>query len=99
MSYGVGRQGLDPVLLWFWHRLVATVSIGPLAWEPLYAVGAALKRPKKKKNIKDKDGAVRTESVPRRGRDEGKNAGAKKLVGHMEQSMGCNFRVDRQAGR
>ena len=30
-------------------RLVATVPIRPLAWEPPYAEGAALKRPKKKK--------------------------------------------------
>ena len=49
MSYGVGhRQGLDLVLLWLWHRLVASALIGPLAWEPPCALGAALKRQKKK---------------------------------------------------
>ena len=26
-----------------WHRLAATALIGPLAWEPPYATGAALK--------------------------------------------------------
>ena len=44
--------GLDPVLLWLWRRPVATALIGPLAWEPPYATGAAqemAKRPKKKK--------------------------------------------------
>ena len=36
-------------LLWLWHRLAATAPIGPLAWEPPYAVGAALEKTKKKK--------------------------------------------------
>ena len=43
------RRGLDPELLWLWCRLAATAPIGPLAWEPPYAAGAALKRQKKKK--------------------------------------------------
>jgi len=52
VSCGVGRKCLsDPVLLWLWHRLAATARIGPLAWEPPYASGVALKiRPKKKSN-------------------------------------------------
>ena len=51
MSYGVGpRHGSDPELLWLWSRQAATAPIKPLAWEPQYAAGAALKRPKKKKN-------------------------------------------------
>ena len=42
MSWGVGRRrGLDPALLWFWRRPVATAPIGPLAWGPPYAAGAA----------------------------------------------------------
>ena len=49
MSCAVGcRLSLDPTLLWLWGRLVATALIGSLAWEPPYAVGAALKRQKKK---------------------------------------------------
>ena len=36
------------------HRPAATVSIGPLAWEPPYAAGAALKRQKDKKKKKKK---------------------------------------------
>ena len=48
MSCGVGRrQGSDLVLLWLWCRPAATALIGPLAWEPPYAMGAALKRQKK----------------------------------------------------
>ena len=53
VSCGVGcRHGSDPVLLWLWHRPVATAPIRPLAWEPPYAAGAAqemAKRQKKKK--------------------------------------------------
>ena len=40
------RRGVDPVLLW--HRPAAVAPVGPLAWEPLYATGVALKEPKKK---------------------------------------------------
>ena len=47
-SYGVGhRHGSDLALLWPWHRPAATAPIRPLAWEPPYAAGAALKRQKK----------------------------------------------------
>ena len=50
VSCGVGhRRGSDLVLLWLWRRLVAAALIRPLAWEPPYAVGAALKRQKDKK--------------------------------------------------
>ena len=48
MSCGVG---LDPalLLLGLWHRPAATALIRPLGWEPPYAAGAALEKPKKKK--------------------------------------------------
>ena len=57
MSYGVGlRRGSDPVLLWLWHRLVATDPIRPLAWEPPYMLQEQPKKwqkdqKKKKKNF------------------------------------------------
>ena len=42
MSCGVGcRRGLDPALLWLWHRLAAAAPIQPLAWELPYATGIA----------------------------------------------------------
>ena len=48
MSCGVGhRHSSDPELLWLWSRPVVTVQIRPLAWEPPYAVGVALKGKKK----------------------------------------------------
>ena len=64
MSCGVGlRSGLDPVLLWLWCRPVAKAPIRPLVWEPPYAAGAALKRPKKKK------GKKKGKNVSKRGKE------------------------------
>ena len=40
VSCGVGCRGGYPELLGLWCRPVATVPIGPLALEPLYAVSA-----------------------------------------------------------
>ena len=55
-SCGVGcRCGSDLVLLWLWHRLAATAPIRPLAWEPPYAAGAALKGQKTKTKTKQKN--------------------------------------------
>ena len=48
MSCGVGRRcSSDPMWPWLWHRPAATAPIQPLPWEPLFAAGMALKRPKK----------------------------------------------------
>ena len=48
MSCGEGcRRGSDPALLCLWP--VATAPIRPLAWELLYAAGAALEKAKNKK--------------------------------------------------
>jgi len=60
VSCGVGcRRSSDPAWLWLWCRLVATAPIGPLAWEPPYASGAAQeiakKTKKKKKRNKDNE--------------------------------------------
>ena len=45
MNCGVGlRRGSDLKLLQLWHRPAAVALIRPLAWEPPYALGAALKR-------------------------------------------------------
>ena len=55
MSCGVGpRRGSDPELLWLWRRPAAIAPIRPLAWEPPYAVGAALEKAKRQKNKKRK---------------------------------------------
>ena len=44
MSCGVGRSHVsNPAWLWLWCSPAAATPIRPLAWELLYAVGAALK--------------------------------------------------------
>ena len=57
MSSGVGRTCSSHLMVLFLsYRPVAKVPIPPLAWEPLYAAGAALRKRKKakKKNKKKK---------------------------------------------
>ena len=50
MSRGFGRRcGSDLAWLWLWCGPAAVAPIQPLAWEPPYAMGVALKRQKKKK--------------------------------------------------
>ena len=49
MNCGVGpRNSLDSTLLWLWCRPANAAPIGHLAWEPPYAVGAALGKKKKR---------------------------------------------------
>ena len=43
------RHSLDLALLWLWYGPAASALIGPLAWEPPYAVGVALEKKKKKR--------------------------------------------------
>ena len=53
MSCAAGRRrSLDPALLQLGCGLAAVAPIGPLAWEPPYAAGTALKSKKKKKKVK-----------------------------------------------
>ena len=53
VSCGVGcTRSLDLALLWLWCTLAAVALIRPLAWEPSYATGAALKRQNKNKQTK-----------------------------------------------
>ena len=53
VSCGVGcRRDSDLGLLWLWYRLAVVAPIRPLAWEPTYAAGMALKRQKTKKKKK-----------------------------------------------
>ena len=53
MSCGVGqRHSSDPALLWLWLWSAAVTPIEPLALEPPYALGMALKRQKSNKQTK-----------------------------------------------
>ena len=69
MSCGVGlRCGSDPDLLWLWCRPVAVAPIGPLAWEPPYATGAALKNKTKKERKKfNLSQVIKVEEMPNLG--------------------------------
>ena len=51
---GFAQWVKDLVLLWLWHRPVATVPIRPLAWEPPYATGAALEKTQRQTNKQTK---------------------------------------------
>ena len=46
---GLDQWVKDLALLWLWCKPAATAPVHPLAWEPLYAMGEALKRQKDKK--------------------------------------------------
>ena len=46
---GLAQWVKDPVWLWLWCRPAATAPIRPLAWEPPYALGAALEKTNKQK--------------------------------------------------
>ena len=53
MSCDVGRRhGSDRALLWLWRRPVAAALIRPLAWQPPYAMSAALKSKTKQNKTK-----------------------------------------------
>ena len=48
VSCGVGRRhSSDLMLLWLWRRPAATAPIRLIAWEPPYALGAALEKAKR----------------------------------------------------
>ena len=54
MSCGVGhRCGSHPPRLWLWQATTALTA--PRAWEPPYAVGLALKKPKTKQKKKEEE--------------------------------------------
>ena len=56
MSSGVGhRRGSNPTLLWLWCRPATVAPNRPLAWEPPYAMGVALKTKIKTKKKKEKE--------------------------------------------
>ena len=60
---GLAQCVKDPALLW--HRPAATALIGPLAWEPPYATGAALKR--QNNNNNNNNNTVFLPTTPGRG--------------------------------
>ena len=62
-TYAAHIHGLDLAWLWLWHRPVAIALIQPIAREPSYVLGAALKRHKIKVTYRSSHrGAVVNES-------------------------------------
>ena len=45
---GLAQRVKDLALLWLWGRMTSVALMRPLAWEPPYAAGAALKKRQKK---------------------------------------------------
>ena len=54
---GLTQWVKDPawLWLWLWHRPAAVALIGPLAWEPPYAMDVALKKGQKKKRERERE--------------------------------------------
>ena len=52
---GLALRVKDPVLLWLGCRPAVVALTRPLAWEPPYAAGPALKKAKEKKKNKRKE--------------------------------------------
>ena len=69
-------------IAWLWCRLAAISLIRPLAWEPPYAMGVALKRQKTKKNKKKKKKRreEKREGKERKGKKGEKKRKEKKLL-------------------
>ena len=61
---GLTQWVKDPTLLWLWCRLAAVPLIQSLAWEPPYAIGAALKKRKRKKKKIGGEALVSTSVSP-----------------------------------
>ena len=47
---GGRRCGSDPVWLWLWCRLAAAAPTSPLAWEPPFDTGAAIRSKRREEN-------------------------------------------------
>ena len=89
--------GLDPTFLWLWCRPVATAPTGPLAWEPTYAEGAALKRQKEKKRKKCKFKLQGDTPVSLSGWQRSKGGRKPRLVLFSDPGVALSYRACRGA--
>ena len=93
MSCGVGRRcGSDPALLWLWCRSAVVAPIGPLAWEPLYAEGAALKSKKPNKRKQKKKGKCA------KAQRQSLNFCKDRISVHLRCKKQCDLRVELSRG-
>ena len=96
MSCGVGcRHSSDLALSWLWHRPSAVALIRSLAWEPPYAVGAALKSKKEPllqiERVKTEKKALKNRSILFSNRK-------KNISGDFERDAGSVGEEARQRG-
>ena len=70
---GLAQQVKDPSLMWLWCRPAAVALIGPLAWEPPYAAGVALKGQKTKKERKKQTNKERNKETKKETKKESGN--------------------------
>ena len=86
MSCEVGRRlGWDAALLWLWRRSAATAPIRPLAWEPPYAMGAALeKKERDKALVKAKE---KKKGTKRKEKEKGEKKGTKRKRREKEETV------------
>ena len=102
MSCGVGlRHSSDPSLLWLWRRPVATVPIRPLAWEPLYAAGAALGKAKRQKqtNKNNNKSVSQSEYFVADNRNCEKCKGEKKKRSSLKRCKELTGRLESEVGK
>ena len=91
---GLAQWVKDLALLWLWCRLAAAAPIPPLAWEPPYAKGEALKRQKEKKRKEKKrkerewEVAMCGKGIPSRGKSLGKGRGRAAWRVHVMRGAG-----------
>ena len=52
LAFTLSSGVADVALVWLWRRSAAAAPIRPLAWEPPYATGAALKKQINKRGLK-----------------------------------------------
>ena len=64
-------------MLWLWCRTAAVAPIRPLAWEPTFATGVALKRQKTKKK-RERERNLRKEIVDSKSKESIENFRTKK---------------------
>ena len=81
------RHGLDPTLLWQWHRPAATALIQPLAWEPTYALGTTLKRQKKKEEEEEEMLEARMQARSSKNFFQREDKRLNQHMGEMERMM------------
>jgi len=68
------------MMLWLWHRPVATAPVRHLAWESPYAVGTALEKAKRQKKKKKRPKNPRKLQMRKDKHSKGRNSPTYKYI-------------------